>query len=161
MAGDVTSNEVFLSKIIFEEMYDVQLNISLDTKTPEIDSKNYLIVGNSNFDKDLFRKGISFAEQLAEFFDYPYVNFVVASKSEDVIKELNDKFQKIDENIEDKLNTILDNLNISEDSRNFIKSNFNQVYFEITPNEETALNEMLKYPFYKGIVKDMIDLKFV
>ncbi len=160
-SGDVTSNELFLSKIIFEEMYDVDVNITLETKEPDFERHNYLVVGNSNYDKDLFRRGISFAEQLSEFFNYPYVNFILAAKNEEILKELNEQFNNIDETIEDNLSTILNKLNLSDESKEYIHANFNQVYFEMTENEIEGLNEMLKFPYYKGIVKEMIDLKLV
>ncbi len=161
LSGDVTSNEVFLTKFLFEEMYDSEVKITLDTKKPDFEKKNYLLVGNSNFDNDQFRKGISFAEQLAEFFDFPYVNFLLASKSEEVIKGFNSQFENVDENIEKELNVILSKLSLTEESKNYIRSHFNQVYFEMTDNEREGLTEMLKFPYYKGILEDMIEIKFV
>lgn len=161
VAGDVSANEIFLSKILFEEFYDTNVNITLETKEPKLEEHNYLIVGNSNFQNDLFTNGISMAEQIAEFLDYPYVSYVFASKSKETLEELNKQFENIDEKTEDNLNNILDNLKLSDKAVDFIRSNFNEVYFELTQNEIDGLQEMLKIPYYKGITENITELNLV
>lgn len=161
LAGDVSSNEIFLSKIVFEEFYGTNLNITLETKKPDFSSHNYLISGNMNFENDLFLTGISLAEQVSEFLDYPLVSFVFASKNKEALEELNKEFTNIDERIEDNITKILGNLNLSENAVKFISENFNEVYFQLTDNELDGMKEMLKLPYYKGIVEDMVELNLV
>ena len=95
LRGDVTSNEVILSKILFKEFYDVEVKTTLLSQEPSEFNDNILIVGDENFEKELFLNGLSFAEEIIELINAPYVNFVLAGTSERVIKDFNSNFKKI------------------------------------------------------------------
>ncbi len=161
LTGDVSSNDALVTKMVFEEFYGNPVEIVLTQNINPDEDKNFLLSGNKNFEELLYLKGISLAEQLAEFLDYPYVNYVLVSKSEETIRELNKYFEKTDEKIEDTVSDILKNFLLPEEAKEFLKKNLNSVYFEMTQNEIEGLNELLRYAYYKSVVEEIPTVKFV
>ena len=161
LRGDVSSNEIILSKILFSERFEANIKLTLDTSEIIDENKNYIITGGDNFGSFDFNKGISFADQVAEMIDYPYVNYVWVSKSENKLKEFNKFFEEIDKKVEDKIGVILSSMNLSKEVNEFITGNLNTVYFEMTDNEVAGLHELIKLPFYHGIIKELFELNLV
>lgn len=161
LRGDISSNEIILSKILFSERFNSDVKLTLDTSEIIDDNKNYIIAGNDNFGSLDFNKGISFADQVAEMIDYPYVNYVWISKDEETLKEFNSYFNEVDKTVEDRIATILQSMSFRKEVKEFIEENLSGVYFEITENEIAGLHELLKLPYYHGITKEMFELKFV
>lgn len=161
LRGDISSNEIILSKILFSERFNSDVKLTLDTSEIIDESKNYIITGNDNFGSLDFNKGISFADQVAEMIDYPYVNYVWVSKDEEKLKEFNAYFNEVDKTVEDRILTILQNMSFRNEVKEFIEGNLNSVYFEMTENEIAGLHELLKLPYYHGITKEMFELKLV
>ena len=161
LRGDVSSNEIILSKILFSERFDSNIKLTLDTSEIIDENKNYIITGNDNFGSFDFNKGISFADQIAELIDFPYVNYVWASKDEEKLKEFNNYFNELDKSVEDRIEIILQSMNFRKEVNEFIEENLNSVYFEITENEIAGLYELLKLPYFHGITKEMFELKLV
>lgn len=161
MRGDVTSNEIILSKLLFQEKLKKDIDVTIDTGDFDMESKNYIISGMENFENSLYEKGLSFSDQVADMIDYPYVNFVVASKSKDVIEEFNKTLVSLDKKIEDNVDTYLANAAFDDKLTSLIKNKLDQVYFELTDNEIEGLNEMLRLPFYKGLIKEIVEVKYI
>jgi len=160
LRGDVSTNEIILSKILFTEKYAQDVNIVLDTSPVDFDNRNYIVVGNENLDFNPIDKGMSFADQIASLIEYPYVNFVIASKNQGNIIELEHTLTSLDKKIEDNIEKYLSKIDISDNLYDSIVAELNSVYFEITENEKEALYELIKLPFYKGIFEEIIDVKF-
>jgi len=161
LRGDVSTNEIILSKILFSEKYSRDVNVVLDTQDVDFDNNNYIIVGNENLDYNPIDKGMSFADQIASLIDYPYVNFVLASKNEGNIIELEQTLVELDKKIEDNIETYLSKIELKDNLYDAIVTELGSVYFEMTNNEKEALAELLHLPFYRGIFDEIIDLKFV
>jgi len=159
--GDVSVNEIILAKILFSERYSANVELHLDPAKEKSGNDNYLVVGDENFHSGGFLTGISFADQIAELIDLPYVNYVFVSKDKDSLGNLNSIVSEIDIKIEDNLSDILSKLNYSEETKSFIKDNIGTVYYEIIQNEIDALNELIKLTYYHGIIDDIFDLKFI
>ncbi|MGD8778251.1 MAG: hypothetical protein PVH88_04740 [Ignavibacteria bacterium] len=161
LQGDISSNEAILTKILFKEKYDTDTNVVLDVNTEREEEKNYVIVGNENFDLRNFNKGFSFSDQVADLIDFPYVNFVFASESKEALEKFNSSLENLDDKVEDKIDEILDKINYEEEIKKFIKMNLNSVYFDLTDNEIEGIKELIKLTYYHNIVDDMFDIKFV
>ncbi|WKZ70546.1 MAG: hypothetical protein QY331_04670 [Melioribacteraceae bacterium] len=161
LRGDVSTNEIILSKILFSERYSQDVNIVLDTAEFDLDNNNYIVVGNENLDYNPIDKGMSFADQVASLIDYPYVNFIWASKSEGNLLELQQSLPELDKKIEDNIEKYLSKIDIQDNLYDSIVAELNSVYFEMTENEKEALVELIKLPFYSGIFDEIIELKFV
>lgn len=161
MHGDISTNEIILSKILFKEKYSTDVQIHLDTARIAAGSKNYLIIGDTNLEHGLFNSGMSLSDEVSEMLFMPYVNFVAVAKEASYLEELHRALHDTDVLIEDNLDKLLKPFQIDEAAKEVIKSNFNSVYFEMTASEVDALKELLQLPYFHGITDDMVELKFV
>jgi hypothetical protein len=159
--GDASINEIVLAKIIFEEHFSSKVEIILDSIKEKSITGDYLIIGDENFEKENYQRGISFSDEIAEMLDFPYVNFVFVSHDKESLEYFNSFFTNIDAKIEDNLKNILAGLNYTEQVKSFITENLGSVYFEMTWNEVEAVKEMMKLVYYHRIINDIFDLKFV
>jgi hypothetical protein len=161
LRGDVSSNEIILTKIMFQERFDIEVEVTLDTKPVDFDENNYLIVGSENDEYVINKNGISFADQIAELIDYPYVNFVLASNDETRLTELVKLITGIDKKVEDDLFNLLSKMKLQKANEDLFIENIDSLYFELTQNEREALDELIKLTFYHGIVEEIKGLSFV
>lgn len=161
LRGDVSLNEIILTKILFEERFSSEVEIALDTHKEPDGSQNTLVVGNENYSLWDYNSSISFSDQMAELLDFPYVNFIFASNSRDALENLEAKLLDIDTFIEENIDVILDSIITTEELKLYVKENLGSVYFEMTSNETEALSEMIKLVYYHGILDDMFDVKFI
>jgi hypothetical protein len=160
LKGDVTSNEVILSKILFKEFYDVDIKPTLLRSEPSDFNKNLLIVGNENFEKELFLNGLSFAEEIIELVNAPYVNFVLASANETLLKDFNKNYKEYflnghKESFDDLLPAF------PQTSLDFISVNVQHLVFDLDEQDLEGIKLILQMPYYHGLIKDMIEVKFV
>lgn len=161
MKGDISTNEIILSKILFKEKYSTDVQIHLETGQMDLQAKNYLMVGDINLEGGRFNSGMSLSDEISEMLFMPYVNFVAVSKETQYLEELHQALKDTDVLIEDNLDRLLKSYEIDEGSKETIKNNFNSVYFEMTNSEVEALKELLQLPYFHGITDDMVELKFV
>jgi len=159
--GDVSVNEVILAKILFEERYSSNVELVLDTSDKMEAGTDYIVSGDYNYTSGKFEKAISLADEVSEMLDFPYVNFVLVSKDRESLTNFEKQIDSMDEMIEEKLVESLEKLNVPLNSKDFIKENFSSVYFDLTENEKEGLNELVKLVYYRGIIEDMFDIKFV
>ena len=160
MRGDVSTNEIILSKILFSEKYSQDVNVVLDTNEFDLENRNYIVAGNENLDYKPIDRGMSFADQIASLIEYPYVNFVWASKAGGNIIDLELTVPNLDKKIEDNIETYLSKIELDDSLFDSIVAELNSVYFEMTDNENEALKELIQLPYYRGIFEDMVELKF-
>jgi len=161
LRGDISSNDLVLSKILFAEQYDIETEFSIDTGVVDFDSNNYLIAGLENNQYAVTQNGVSFADQFAELIDYPYVNFVLASTSEEKLKDFTSRLGEVDENITSKLDTLINKLGIDTKLKTLIQDNKESVYFDLTDSEIEGLNEQIKLAYYHRIIEDIFEVNFV
>jgi len=161
LRGDIASNDLILSKILFSEQYDIEAEFSLDTGVIDFENNNYLIVGLENSDYTVTNNGISFADQFAELLDFPYVNFVLASTSEEKLKAFTSRLGNIDEKITSNLKTLMNQLDIDSRLQTLIEDNSDAIYFDLTKNEIEGLNEQIRLAYYHGIIEDIVEVNFV
>ena len=160
LKGDVTANEVILSKILFKEFYDVDIKTTL-LKTEISDfTKNILIVGDENYEKELFLSGLSFSEEIIELINAPYVNFVLAGSSEEFLKNFVKKYK---EDFKTGHSTDFTTLfpTLPQTSLDFLNVNNHHLVFDFDEQDIEGIKQLLQLPFYHGMIKDMIDVKFV
>lgn len=161
LRGDISLNEILLSKILFVEKFSSQIEITLDTNKTSEKGRDYIIVGDENFHSWNYQSAISLADEVSEMIDFPYVNFVFASVDKEAIEMFNKQVIPIDERIDDELINVIKDLNFTEKVKEFFIENLSSIYFDMTDNEETAVNELIKLIFYHGIIDDMFEVKFV
>jgi hypothetical protein len=160
LKGDVTSNDVILSRILFKEFYDVEVKTTLLSREPSDFNENILIVGDENFEKELFLKGLSFAEEIIELINAPYVNYILAGTSAKVLKDFTGNY------IESIANGHAENYNdlfptFPQSSLDFISINIQHLVFDFEDQDLEAVKALLQLPYFHGMIKDMIEVKFV
>ena len=161
LRGDVSLNDIILTKILFSERFSSQAEITLDTGNAPTKGKDYLVVGDENYSVWDFKNGISFSDQIAEMLDFPYVNYIFASPDKEALSNFNNLIGNVDQTIEEKIDDILKHISLNEEAKLFLKENIDSIYYEMTSNETEGLNELIKLLFYHGIIEDMFDIKFV
>lgn len=161
LRGDVSMNEIILAKILFAEKFSAGVEFILDVNKNIEKEKDYFVTGDENFTSQNFEKGISFADEVADLIELPYVNFVFASPDREALEKFNELMRVINSEIENKIERTLKPLPFSEETKSFISNNIGQLYFDITDNEVTAVNELIKLVYYHGIIDDMFDVKFI
>lgn len=159
--GDVSVNEVILAKILFAERYSSDVELVLDTSDKMESGTDYIVSGDYNYTSTKYERAISLADEVSEMLDFPYVNFILVSKDRESLTNFEKQIDSLDEIIEEKLSVNIEMLNIPQGSKDFIKENFSSVYFDLTENEKDGLNELVKLVYYRGIIEDMFDIKFV
>ena len=160
LKGDVTSNEVILSKILFKEFYDVEIKTTLLNREVSDFKDNILIVGDENYEKELFLNGLSFSEEIIELINAPYINFILAANSEDELKDFNLKFK---ENLSAGHKEIIREQfpGFSKTSLDFLDVNVQHFVFDFDEQDLEGIKQLLQMPYYHGMIKEMIDVKFV
>jgi len=160
LKGDVTTNEIILSKILFKEFYDVDVTPTLVKDETTQLNDNTLIVGDENYEKDLFLNGLSFAEEIIELLDAPYVNFILAGSSENLLKDFAEKHRDelLNGHTEDYSKLLI---GITQTSIEFISVNIQHIVFDLEDQDLEGIKLLMQLPYFHGILKDMIDIKFV
>lgn len=161
LRGDVSSNEIILTKIMFQERFDIDVEVTLDTTPVNFDENNYVIVGSENDEYVIKKNGVSFSDQIAELIDFPYVNFVLASNDENKLNELVVQLSDVDKSVEDELFNLLTKMKLQKENEDLFMENIDSLYFELTENEKEALSELVKLTFYHGIIDEIKELNFV
>ncbi|GBD88703.1 hypothetical protein BMS3Abin03_02644 [bacterium BMS3Abin03] len=159
VAGDVSSMDVILTKILFKELYDADYDITLQTSIDERLSDATVIVGDNNFVNNRFKQGISFAEELVEILSAPFVSFIMASNNADLLNEYVPKFKSAAGKLNKNFLTATGKF--PQESVEFINENFDKVIYNLDEQDIIGIKELLQLPFYHGLIKDLTEIKFV
>jgi hypothetical protein len=160
LLGDISSTEVILSKILFKETYNTDVNIHLASDEKVLD-KNILLIGDLNYKNELYSRGLSFTEEIIEIIPTPYVNFLYASGSESLLKELNAGLKGVSNKIYDRIEERQFGSELSDTAMDFISKNVSDLIFDFTEQDNDGINQLLRLPYFYGIAPEMLDVKFV
>lgn len=161
LAGDVSTNEAILTKILFSETYGIDVQLSFEKPNDKPSSKNRILVGDRNFIERKFEFGISFAEEMIELISAPYINFVFACESEEALKNFHSKYQDVISKLHPT--EVFENTDetFTSSSKNYLTENFQHVVFNFDEQDLEGIKQLLQLPYYHGIIKDLINVKFV
>jgi hypothetical protein len=84
---------------------------------------------------------------------------VLASKDKNLLEECSSKLLPVLNKVEYNNSSFPDNFNLK--SSEFIKENFNSINYKVDEQDITGINELLKLPYYHGLIKDLIEVNFV
>ncbi|MFC2094332.1 hypothetical protein ACFLSH_01755 [Bacteroidota bacterium] len=159
LAGDISSMEVILSKIIFKELYDSDIEIAIQTKLDSNISGNHMIAGDENFNNARFEKGIGLAEEVIDLISAPFTSYVLASNDKNLLEEYSSKLLPVLDKIEYSNSDFPDNYNLK--SSEFIQENFNSITYKLEEQDIAGINELLQLSYYHGLIKDLVEVNFV
>ncbi|MBK7105879.1 MAG: hypothetical protein IPH62_11405 [Ignavibacteriae bacterium] len=161
LKGDISSNEVLLSKIIFKEIYNIQPEIELDINDKFHDNKNYLVSGNLNWINNRYKIGTSFSEHISEFIDFPYVNYLLVSNSKSELEKFHSLNENLINNISKNFVENVQKINLGEEINEFIISNQSTVFFDFNSIANESFTELINLLYFRKIIDDIFDVKFV
>jgi len=161
LAGDVSSNEAVLGKILFAELYDQQVKISLHLNPNEKINAPMLLVGDTNFTENRFESGMSFADDMIEVISAPYVNFIFASKNKESLEAFNSSFKEKLPTLYDSIVPYISALEIPEESKEKIREEFSSFVFEFDTMDIDGIAQVTRLPYFHGMIKEILELKFV
>jgi len=161
LAGDVSTNEAILGKILFSENYGIDVQLSIEKQNGGSSLKNRILVGDRNFVEGNITSAVGFAEEVSELVSAPYVNFVFASKSEAEIKEFHSKYLEIFPalNPTEVFGNMNENFHLS--AKNYLLENLQHVIYDFDEHDLEGMKQLLQLPYYHGIINDLVDAKFV
>lgn len=159
--GDVSSLEVILSKILFREMYNADVNIEILTHDQNLQNKNLVIIGDKNFEDEKCFSGISFSEEVIESLSLPFVNYVFASTDKSSIEELNEKLEGTGSRVYKNIAKHDFGKNLTKKIKDYIKANISSLIIDFESNDIDGINQILTLPYYHGIVNDIVEINFV
>jgi hypothetical protein len=159
--GDISSVEVVLSKILFREIYDSDVEVKILTDASKISNQNLLIAGDGNFLQQKYEHGISFAEEVMETLSLPFVNYVFASNNKALIELINEQLKGksdiIYSNVEnDKFGEYL-----PAELKTYIKNNISSLVIDFSDQDLEGINQTIRLPYFHGMVKDIIEVNYV
>jgi hypothetical protein len=167
LAGDVSSQEVILSKILFKEMYGTDIEIEILTSLDKAEEKNVLIVGDENFKEERFKKGISFSEVFVDAFSLPLVNYIFVSFDKEALETFAKNLQGIETFIYSRFEESREVSSFGGDlsRENGIplreEAGISSVVFKFDEQDREGIEQMLRLPYFHGIVKDIVEVKFI
>ena len=163
LAGDVSSQEVILSKILFKEMYGSDIEIEILTSLDKAEGKNLLIAGDDNFKEERFRKGISFSEIFVDTLSLPFVNYIFASSDKEALEGFEKKLEGIETFIYNKFEESqeVSPLRGDKEGADYIRLNISSFIFKFDEQDRVGIDQILRLPYFHGIVKDIVEVKFI
>lgn len=159
--GDISSQEAVLSKILFKEMYRSDVQVEIAANLDKQKERNLLIVGDENFVDERFRKGISFSESMIETLSVPFVNYIFASKEKEELENFIKEIKDIDNLVYNRVEKGNFDKKISQASEEYIRLNISSLILKLDEQDVEGINQMLRLPYFHGMVSDIIEVKFV
>ncbi len=159
VSGDVSSSEVVLSRILFKELYNADIEVALSSSLNR-DTSNLILSGKQNFYEDRLFEGISFSEEMIELLSLPYVNFVLASADENLVKELEQVFLEKIPDVYESFDKLEEYFSFSDETLKYIKQNIASLVLEFDEQDIEALNQLIMLPYFHGMTKEIIEAKF-
>jgi predicted solute-binding protein len=159
LAGDISTLEAIIGLIFFKENYELDFKMNIALNDDELNTSDHILTGDKNFIDNKYERGISFAEEIIELISAPFVNYVLASGSDKNLKKYSDKFSEAMKNL-NKQDIVIPG-SFSEETKSFIKENLPSVIYNLDEQDQEGIRQIVSLPFYHGIIKDMIDIKFV
>lgn len=159
--GDVSAVEVIMCKLLFKELYNSEIELAVLSDELKIKANNILVVGDKNFSSGIYSEGISFSEEIIETLSLPFVNYVLASGAESAMKSLNKEFEGIGNKIYDNAEEILSSENLPQNIIDYISENISSFITEFDEQDAEGIEQILRLPYFHGMIDDIVEVKFV
>ncbi len=149
-------------------MYGAEVQIKLsaeqltvENKSKHILDKNLLVVGDANFENNIFNEAISFAEEFVDFLSLPFVPYILVSTSEENLKKVESELIKSSSSYYDNFEKLESLKKFSDESQNYIVSNLPSVTVQLEEQDIEGIQSLMQLPYFHGVIKEMIDIKFI
>lgn len=162
MMGDMSAHDVLVAKYLFAEMYgkEVEINLLTPGHNPE-EEKNIVVIGDKNFTDVKRSSALSLSEEISEMTSFPYVNYVLASKSGVVLAEIEEKITDVNVSFDENIDRIMETIKMPAEIKEMLMEQSGSFSFNVGENETNGINELLRLPYFYGTINDIIEVKFV
>ena len=137
------------------------IEIKISTKEQDLVNTNHVITGDKNFEEDKYLLGISFAEEMIEVLSLPFVNYVFASPDRASIEKLNNMLTGVGKSVYDTVETNNFSEHFSAKARNYFIENISSLVFNFGEQDIEGINQIIRLPYYHGLIDDIVELNFV
>ncbi len=161
LCGDVSSVEVILCKILFLEMYKLDVETKIAPDDSKIENQNLILTGDKNFTGGKHESGISFAEEIQDTFSIPFVNYVFASQEKKLISLINEHLRGVSGFIYDSIEEMKFGPELSDKTKGYIKENISSLIIDLSEQDIDGINQIIRLPFYYGLINDIVEVKYV
>jgi hypothetical protein len=159
--GDISSQDAVLSRILFKEMYGTNIQIEITTHLDKPEKRNLLIAGDENFVEEKFKEGISFSESMIETLSLPFVNYVFVSNEKETLESFIKNIEGTSSMVYSKIEEGNFDKKISPASEEYIRSNISSLILKFDEQDIEGINQILRLPYFHGIVSDIVEIKYV
>lgn len=160
VAGDVSSQDILLTKILLKESFEIEPKISLASKE-EKPQASLLLSGDLNFAQNRFMKGMNIAEHVAELLTLPYVSYILVSKSKDVLEELHHEFTGLNDALSELVETGGWDSGITPEVTEFLRVNVASIVLELIDDDRKGIEQLVQLPYFHQVVDEIPELRFV
>jgi hypothetical protein len=157
--GDISSLEVIMTKIMFKEAYNVDVEIHLASELTDAIT-NLVITGDFNFANGKCLTGLSLSDKITEILSLPFVNYIFSSSNNETIKKLHSLLGDA-ESIYERGEERLKEYNFPEESREYFLENFGSFIFNFDDQDKEGIQQLLRLPYFYGIINEISEINFV
>jgi hypothetical protein len=159
--GDISTVEAILGKILFKEIYNKEVEVKILKDLGTVGDGSTIITGDENFRNERFKSGISFSEIIEDTLNIPYVNYIIASTKKELVEQVNEKFVGIDDLVYNSMEIRDFGKSLSDASKNYIIENVSSFIMRFEESDIEGINQLIKLPYYHGMIDDIFDINFV
>ncbi len=160
LSGDVSAVEAILTKIVFSELYEQEVSISLTNNSKENINQNMLLIGDANFESNNFLSGIPLTDEVNELTNLPFVNFIFASKNKELLKQFEEETADIEKQVYASIENSTWDCPYSDEVKTLFQENYTNLIYEFDSSDVSAMDELLRLTFYHGIIKEIFEIKY-
>jgi hypothetical protein len=160
LSGDVSSCEAVLTKILYKELYDQEVKIKLAVSPGDKPDASFILTGDNNFVNDIFVNGISYAEEMVELINLPYVNYLFASNDPDLIRQFNSMAESFITEFTEKPEEAVKAL-LPPNIQEYALANLYSLIFKFDETDLEGVEQLLRLPYFHGIINEIVELNLV
>ena len=98
---------------------------------------------------------------MVETLSLPFVNYVFASKEKEELENFVKEIKDIDSLVYSRIEKGSFDKKISQASEEYIKTNIASLILKFDEQDVEGINQVLRLPYFHGIVSDIVEVKFV
>ncbi|MCE1190124.1 MAG: hypothetical protein LWX56_13410 [Ignavibacteria bacterium] len=161
LAGDISGTDVICLKILMQELYDRAISIKLLSSLPHKLEGNTLIAGDHNYTSGLFAQGMNLTEEMVELLDLPFVNYVFCANSQEKLEWLHTETAGIEQQIYAEVENPEWDYRLTPEAKTLFSDEIAHVLYEFEDQDKEALIQVLRLPYFHGMIDDIFNIHFV
>ncbi len=159
--GDISSQEAVLTNIMFKELYDAEVKMEIAREFTKLGDENYLLAGDINFSHSKMLEGFSFAEEIMEITELPYVNYILAAEDNELLERANKMLTGAGDFLKENTESFNFAPGWEPEMKDKILENAVNFIFDFDESDIEGVKSQLRMAFFYGISEEIVEPKFV